>query len=242
MADDDKEKLEKKKLKAEIREIKLRVSTERNRIKFEKKRGFKFANFLKNWVAIFLTFIAVGSGIVTIWIKSSTFLAQKEKEYDFKVNQEMIVLVNQLSSKEQNKREDAKLLLSNFEKDAIPILMGQLKRNETAEAAEVTIDSLRLVNEKINSSIVIDELYDSAEKVFERESLNPDMNIKSVRNYIIALGELGKEKEKDVVKLFDYLETQIASRQEPVPYHFGHIITNSIKQAKKKLTTNHVTH
>lgn len=202
--------LEKEKLKAEIREIKLRVATERNRINVEKKRGFKFIKFLRNWAAVIIAFITIITGSLTIGTKIYTFLKEKEIAQDVKVGKQMRELVDDLGSKDKN-REYTAILLSAYEERAIPILLMSLR---TGSPESIT-EALRLIKEKVKPKVVIDPLIESTKRAFSQEHRKNDTKYQtSIKNHLYALGELGKEKEGDIVVLLENLEERIEEDSE----------------------------
>lgn len=206
----EKEELEKKKLQAEIDEIELRIESDQGKIDSERKNALK--DNIRRWTALVMGFITIISGIVAIWINSSTFLAQKKKEYEFNINREMIILVQQLSSGKKYERDNAAILLSAFEKDAVPILLNNLDRRDSPEA---TIESLKLISEKEGvTNEVLDPLIKRAEEVFDREYRKSDVEYTSIINYVKALEKLGKEKENDVLELLNEVRKKIEKKQD----------------------------
>jgi hypothetical protein len=235
----DREELEKKKLQVEVDEIEQRIESERKRIEAENKSTtWERAKIL---ATIGLTFISITIGIVTIWTKSATFLEQREKEQGFRLNKEMLDLVDQLNADKDYEQENAAILLSYFKKDAIPILLMNLRRTNRPEA---TIDSLKLIkgNKKVKPNEVLDPLIKSAKKVFSSKDVKSDKAIIAFRNYIMALGDLGKEKEKDVTGLLENLKKQVEGKKLDVTDPAVDVITQEIDRSLKKLQENSITH
>ena len=235
----DKEELEKRKLRAEIDEIVQRKAFEKRRIESEEKKVFRIIprGALKSLLISIPIVITILSGIVAIWIEVSGFLDRKEKEYAFTLNDNMIKLVKQLNCKNPDEREYAAILLSAYEKDAIPILLWNLERTDAPNA---TIKSLSLIKEKtkIETDKVLNPLLNSARVVFNRECHKPKMNIRPIRNYIMALGELGTEKKKSVIELLKNLKEQIDKKQPPFADGVKYGIRNEADNAINKLITN----
>lgn len=231
-------KAETEKLIAEKDEIISRTQSDKDKIDSEKKNVFR--EYLRGWTGVGLAVTVLVSGIVTIWINSSSFLAQREKEAKFAVTTEMVKLVETLSSKDKYKEENAVLLFSHYDEYAIPILILNLDRTDYPDA---TIESLRLVKEKLNSNKVIDELYVSAEKIFEREYENPDVKYTPFINYVSALGELGNDNEKkeDIKDLLVTAKDQI-NKNDSLTDARRKLINDALDIAFRKLGIDLVTH
>ena len=227
--------LEKQKLQIEIEEIKLKIESERNKIESEKNKGFR--ENLRSWATAILAFLAVGSGIVTLWIQSETFLRQKEREQNFVLNKEMITLVDQLNENDIRKQENAAILLSFFKKDAIPILLMNLERSQNPKA---TIESLKLIkeNREKKPQEVLDPLIKSARKIFSASEIADDKDLLAFSNFVEALGELGKEKEKDVEELLNNLMRQVEEKKIKLTNPHKFIIKETIQKSVEKLRKN----
>ena len=231
-------KAETDKLIAEKDEIISRTQSDIDKIASEKKNVFR--EYLSGWTGVGLAIMALVSGTVTIWINYSSFLEQRKKEAKFAVTTEMVKLVETLSSKDKYKEENAVLLFSHYDEYAIPILILNLDRTDYPDA---TIESLRLVKEKLNSNKVIDELYVSAEKIFDREYENPDVKYISFINYVSALGVLGNESEKkeDITGLLKTARDKINEKNNVTPAR-KKLIIEAIDIALKKLGMDLITH
>ena len=184
----DKEYLEKQKLQAEINEIEFRIKTKKDQIESDQKKIFRIVPLgalktLSRSIPVVLTIL---TGIVAIWIQFNQYLDKKEKEYEFNLNQVMVGLVAKLNSKEPREREDATILLSAYEEDAIPILLWNLKTTDTPES---TIQSLKLISEKesLNADKVLDKLLESAQEIFNNLENKQSINERPIYNYIDAL-------------------------------------------------------
>jgi hypothetical protein len=206
----DKEHLEKQKLQAEIDEIKFRIKANKDQLESDKKKIFRMIplSTLKTMSRSIPIALTILTGIVAIWIQFNQYLDKKEKEYEFSLNQVMVGLVAKLNSKDLAEREDATILLSAYEKNAIPILLWNLKTTETPES---TIQSLKLIGEKesLKKDKVLDQLLESAKNVFDKLKGGHNINIQSITNYIMALGELGEQNEQKTIAILTSLKGQI---------------------------------
>jgi len=228
----DKEELEKRKLQIEVEEIEQRIESEGKRIEGENKSAkWEHARIL---ATIGLTSISIIIGIVTIWTKSATFLEQREKEQGFRLNKEMLTLVDQLNADKDYEQENAAILLSYFKKDAIPILLMNLARTKRPEA---TIDSLKLIkeNKKVKPREILEPLIKSAKKVFSIKDAKNDKAFTAIRNFTMALGELGKEKEEDITQLLNFLKRQFEDKRLVTTDAAEYVITEEIDSSLKKL-------
>ena len=234
--------LEKQKLQVEIEEIKLKIESERSKIESETK-STKWER-VKILATIFLTYTSVAIGIVTIWTKSATFLRQQGRQQDFVLNQELIKLVDDLKSDNPVIQEDAVILLSFFKEGAVPILLKNLERTQDPSA---TIESLRLIKENLikekkkvkdkEVKEVLDPLLKSASKIFSvseiaDDEVSPDF---SISNYISALGELGREKKKEVEDLLNDLKNRVEEGRITLSDVDKDIITEGIKKSLEKI-------
>jgi len=224
----DKGELEKQKLQVEIKEIELKIESE---IKSTKRQR------VKNLTTIILTYTSIAIGIITIWTKSETFLRQKEREQNFVLNKEMITLVDQLNENDIRKQENAAILLSFFKKDAIPILLMNLERSQNPKA---TIESLKLIkeNREKKPQEVLDPLIKSARKIFSASEIADDKDLLAFSNFVEALGELGKEKEKDVEELLNNLMRQVEEKKIKLTNPYKFIIKETIQKSVEKLRKN----
>ena len=226
--------LEQQKLQVEIEEIKFKIESERNKIESEKNKGFR--ENLRSWATAIIAFLTVVTGIVTLWIQSETFLSQQKRQQDFVLNRELIQLVNDLKSENPVIQEDAVILLSFFKEGAIPILLKNLERTQDPSA---TIESLRLIkeNKKVEPKEVLGPLLKSASKIFSvSEIVDDEVSADlSISNYISALGELGREKKKEVEDLLNDLRNRVEEGRITLSDVDKDIITQGIKKSLEKI-------
>lgn len=238
----NKKELEKQKIEAEIKEIEFKILT---------GKKAKLSEFLKNWTTIGIAAISIITGFYTLWEN----LSQRKKEYDFKLNKEIITLSEQLNSKDKYIRENAAILLSAYEKDAVPLLLKSLERFEKPESI---IYSLKLIKEKEETKVILNPLIEIAKEIFEREysflrseeESASDSNKKAqiaIANYIETLGELCKGKIvgnnvkiiknecSESIELFNSLKKRIEERKPPVAVSAKDTIKEKINEACEKI-------
>jgi hypothetical protein len=224
-----KEELEKNKLAAEIAELSQKVEFEAKKARWSGLRTF---------TTFTLTFISIAAGLITLIINSSTFLAQRQKMQNVELSQNMINLVDKLNADDTYKQENAAILLSYYNLDAIPILLKNLERVENPEA---TIYSLELIkeNEGVRSNEVIDPLLNSAKKIFANNIIMDDRTVFAFRNYIRALAYLGMEKKNNVLILLNQLYKRIDKNEQvreiKITDPNAHIIKTEIDKSITKI-------
>jgi hypothetical protein len=140
----EKEELEKQKLQAEITEINVKVEEAKKRLDFERKDASK--EHIRSWAAIIISFVAIATGAITIGEKAYTFLSQNAQTQKIKINQDMINLVDQLRSPDEAKRDNAAMLLSAYEMEAVPVLLRNL---QSSSDPEPLIASLKEIKKKL---------------------------------------------------------------------------------------------
>jgi hypothetical protein len=224
----NKEILERNKLLSEIEEINF-ILNSRKKIKWK----------IIGWGNCILILIAIFAGGTKFYFDTRNLINQKEKESKFRVNESIISLVKDLSlegdsQEDRNKREYATLLISSYEKEAIPILIWNLDR---ADEPEATIEAMRMVNKKVKSNIVIEPLYNAAEKIFIREygQSNKSIDMDSIKKYMRVLGIFGKEKKKSVEKLLQDAKSNFGNNKLLDKADTLSVIDGYVKQALEEL-------
>ena len=233
---DDKAELEKQKLRAEIDEIKYKTKRLQDADENDNKRIVLSISkgSLKTFLKPIPIFVTVISAIFAIYMQSDRFFSQKAKEYEFNLNKTMIDLVKDLNGNNPDNREYAAILLSAYEKDSISILLWNLQRTKSPQA---TIQSLRLIKkkQKVDADEVLTPLFAAAKEVFDEAYHDPKVNIFAVRNYIMALGELGKENKDKSIQLFKELWTNMKEKRPPLSMAEDHILKTNLSDFCKKL-------
>lgn len=229
--DGELEQLQRDKLRAEIEQLKVSTDAQRQQIDTVPKR------LSDGVLSSTLTFVAIFTGIGTFYFQSDAFLTQKNKEYEFRVTQEIITLVKQLNSENENEQMDAALLLSNFEDDAIPILLENLERTSHPDS---TIESLKLVKRKLSRKneehALFDSLLSHAEETFLERINNPNADIQAVLSYVDCLGQLGAERMQQVLDLLVNLEASALAVESTLEDNEKERIQGRIAKARENLS------
>jgi hypothetical protein len=150
----------------------------------------------------------------------------------------MISLVDQLNKSDTYTKENAAILLSYYNRDAVPILLKNLER---AEKPEATIYSLELIKEKpaVRSRDIVDPLLKSANKIFATNIIQDDRTIIAFRNYIRALPSLAIEKKQEVLNLLKNTKKHINNAKNNPNINISssakHIIQTEIEKAEKTI-------
>lgn len=198
----DKEVLERRKLKAELEELKVRTDTQRSA-----------RLTLQTWVGVLGGLLAVATGIFAFWRNASNFLDQRRREYEFRVDQEIIALSRQLTSDKPLERQNAALLLSAFEEDAVPMLVSSLRRTEIPELPTWVIASLQLIINKprIEREEILEPLTQSARLALQDECRSKSSTGESVVNHLQALQKLACQTDTQVIETLKSLKQQLTS-------------------------------
>jgi len=221
----EKEELEKQKLQAEIEEIKLKIEQGKKRLDFERKDTSK--EHFRSWATIIISIVTIAVGGATIGEKVNTFFSQSTQTERVKINKDMIGLVKELKSNDKDERQNAALLLSAYEKEAVPVLLKNLESSDQSESISI-IESLKLIKVKLGAKNkdVLTALMEKAEAVFRDEKKNlPTINQtitpeqekaeKCISNFIFGLKKLYGDKP-EIKKLFQSWKNEIESRRPPV--------------------------
>jgi hypothetical protein len=104
---------------------------------------------------------------------------------------------------------------------------------------EPTIDSLKLIkeNDKVKPKEVLDPLIKSAKNIFDTKVIKDDKTTRAFKNYIIALGDLGREKGDEVVDLLNNLKKQVNDGELVLRDSDKFIILKEIDRSLKKVKT-----
>lgn len=125
------------------------------------------------------------------------YFEQREREYEFKVSQEMIALSKQLGSDHPIDRGHAALLLSSFEEHAVPILLSNLDVVDDPELTGQLIESLQIVAIKRrvqkHPENVIDPLLRQIQVLLDKECRASPPSIEAMNNYLKALAAVTAE-------------------------------------------------
>jgi hypothetical protein len=206
---EDKSLLEVEKLEAELREIQAKTAELTSlRVKF------------KGWINILVIVVALLSGGWGLYEASNKFFDQRERELEFNVSKEMILLSTQLGSANPTERANAALLLAEFEEHSVPILISNLRVTDKPHLSDHLIESLKLIMKKErvkkHPEKVLDPLLKQSVLIFDEEILKTSPSIEAMANYLDALSEVaaGSQNGK-IVSSLKALKSKINSLDSP---------------------------
>jgi len=199
--------LEKEKLEAEIQLLQNQV----NRDSEENSRKQRLEKF-KIVLPIILTGVSILAGLFGILFPSLQYIKQQKEEYKFQFNSDMMQFISDLGSDDSDKSEQAIMMLSFYERDAIPVLLFKLERVKFDDKGTV-INALKNIEElSEKDNLVIERLFGNSERFFERGYREPFEKISNkthgLLNYIYALGEFGDSTTVSAFLSTIYLEVE----------------------------------
>lgn len=170
------EDLQKEKLQAEINLIKARIKKEYPEAK-SPGRLDKIASFFKKWNAVILAMIAVGGGFWGVFSPVKKYFDEQSKSVQFTLNENMISAMDSLNSKNTSEAENAILILSYYEMNAIPVLLFNLERTnlENSELISNYYETINLIYKRKRSGIVdrvVVKLEENFNSLFEGENID----------------------------------------------------------------------
>jgi len=185
--------LEGRKLEQEVRSIELQVETDQRR--FESESAQRRLGTIREWTSLGLTFATVISVAVALVVQLGDFLERSRKSYEVDMSEKFVALVDKLHAGGPA-AEDAAILLSAYEDDAVPVLIQVLRR---AENPEPVIDSLRLIlaKKRVHEGQVLDPLFAAADFEFVSP---PTGEPRAEMNLVQALGRLGSARSEQALE------------------------------------------
>lgn len=186
-----KESLDTTKLRVEIE--KLRAEREQIICRTRAERGF--GGWLREWSAILLGLVTVAGAGWGLYASYTTYWAQRQREHEFRVTQEVIALSVQLASADEVERANAALLLAELGLNAVPILVNNLRVTDRPGLARHLQAALVVVLERLRAQDsddfdpwpVVGPLLEEGGYVLERELRSANPSIEAVVNHISAL-------------------------------------------------------
>jgi hypothetical protein len=177
------EDLQKEKLQAEINLIKARIKKDYPEAK-PLGRLDKIAGFFKKWNAVILALIAVGGGFWGVFSPVKKYFDEQSKSVQFTLNENMIAAMDSLSSTNTSEAENAILVLSYYELNAIPVLLFNLERTnlENTELISNYYETINLIYNRKRIGIV-DRIVVKLEENFN--SLFEDGNFVAKKYYAL---------------------------------------------------------
>lgn len=222
---DEKQRLEKQRLKSEIEFFEAITKSAKGPNK-TKTRGIS--------LTVVSTIVAILTGGFVLFLKVDEFLEQKQKAYSITYTEQMISFVDKLKENKSWESDQAILLLSSFEIDALPILLFNLE-NEPVNRQEVYLRSLKMIKEKktVDKEEFIEKLIESSRDYllskFGKKYTNTDEQDQkkyALRNYIFILGGLSDGFEREIVDHLEWMKAKIL---------IDSLEENAIKRLTKKI-------
>ena len=183
----DKETLEIEKLQEEIREIRWKIKAGPTLQRLEKWKVYP------TYLAITVSLVL---GILGYFVQRQEYLNQQKQQIKqeaeaqkFKINQAMILLVQQLNNqKSPDLERNAAMELSFFGRPAIPILIENLDIEHRGVVHQAIAKSLRqIMKDEKNAVVVIKPLLRSIKNILERELIEKKPRVWIILNNINAL-------------------------------------------------------
>ncbi|MEI6433907.1 MAG: hypothetical protein WCP32_03610 [Bacteroidota bacterium] len=208
--------LQQKKLEAEIKLLEAQIK--------DKPKESKIESRIKKWIGYVLTIISVCSAIGGLIVPSCNYIAEKKNELTYKLNTEMIELVDKLSDPDHIKSENAAILLGYYERNATPVLLAHLESPKDDQLLKRINSVLCTIYEKDPK-----ETLNLIDMEFERNmaivTQNPDYS-KQEQDAILNLLKLVKalksspsnaSRINDYIKNFKYFTPNVI-KTIPIPY------------------------
>lgn len=185
-------RLEIEKLAAEVKQIEAQLRPKQDR-----------AAKLKQYIGVLVVIVTLFAGGWGLYTGASTFLDQRERQYEFNVSKELIELSRQLASEDRIMSANAAILLSAFEVHAVPILVENLSVTDNESFHANIRDSLALIMKKKriveDPDLVLLPVTDEMEFVFEEQARRPGPSLDVILNYVQTLAVLAKGSEHNVI-------------------------------------------
>lgn len=226
----DQKELERRKLGAEIQLLRLQSRSERRKLDRE-KRAEKRVDW-KIWIPIGVSLVTLILTVVPVALQLSGYISQQRREYELRLSQELLQLVQDISDPSKQDRRDTYIyLLSAFEEDAIPVLLDQL-HHATAEDRESILRSLAAIQSKksVPEGLVTRRLVGESKSAFD----SYHSNLRGAANFVVALGRLAAEERPTARRLLMELRRQVEKDPE-TSMHPG-ILIPLIEEACQSLT------
>lgn len=192
-------------------------------------------------LAVISTLIAILSGGFVLFLKVNEFLEQRSKAYSVTYTTQMIEFVDKLKENKGWESDQAILLLSSYEMDALDILLFNLE-NEPANRKEVYLRSLKLIKNKetVDQKEFMDKVISSSKnylisKFGKTYSDNEKQKQKeyALRNYIFILGGLSENFEVQVKEQLNWMKKKIKKDGKDKPWQ--RLIIRKIDQQLDRL-------
>lgn len=210
------------KLEAETREIEARLAAQPS-----------YWDKSKEKIVYFTALLTLFAGGWEIYQTTDQYFRQREQEaeqaekaYAFNVNKELILLSQQMASAKVVERNNAVLLLSGFEEDAVPILVANLGATDRGNLPQRLISALDLVLSKIKSKDetkqrqrserIMAYIAREAEDFIDTQHSKKGYDLLAMKNYIDALGKLGAKAPGVASPALERIKTLLADQKSRI--------------------------
>ena len=206
------EELQQEKLMAEINLINAKIKKEYP----ESKPLSRFARIslaFKNWYAIILAVIAVGGGFWGIFAPVKSYFNERNKAVQYELNENMIKAMERLDQEEGIKRDNAIMILSYYDLNAIPIFLDKLVSTDFEEERNLNlqqkyIEAINLIYKR-NRTDIVNKIIIKMEYHLNEISLDDPGHIYPLRNLSVLVENLNmvyqdKANVKDFYKIITH--------------------------------------
>lgn len=234
----------------ENKELKTLVETLgslKNQIEdFEVNQNLKKNSLVKiveDWKSILLAGIAVFAALWGFVIPIKNYFDEKNSALRYELNQNMISLMDSLSSTDLEAVDASVLLLSYYEENSLPMLFYKLERTKK-KSNESLVNSIVqiIVNiyEKNGSEVleIIDDRLESQSRLFSKSAVKDDFNLYALSNILdliksLPLDDCDKRKLREIVQR---TKTELGHDQKTLSKHV--LLNESLNSCLAVLESN----
>lgn len=203
------EELQQEKLVAEINLINAKIKKEYP----ESKPLSRFARVslvFKNWYAIILAVIAVGGGFWGIFAPVKSYFNERNKAVQYELNENMIKAMEKLDLEEGINRDNAIMILSYYDLNAIPIFLDKLVSTDFEEERNLNlqqkyIEAINLIYKR-NRTDIVNKIIIKMEYHLNEISVDDPGHIYALINLSVLVENLNMVRQ-DRIKVKDLYES-----------------------------------
>lgn len=178
--------------------------------------------------------ITVLGGGLALFMSVNSLIEQQKKVYSMTYSSQMVDFLEKSRSDDEFVQDQAIMLLSSYEMDAVPMLLLSLENSEldkqkifissfTMISNKETIDKEELLNTVMESSLDFIDLNFNEFLVDEREQ---NQKVIAIRNYIALLGGINMDNDKSIQEHYERIVKRLDGKKID-PVSLG-IINNAI--------------
>ena len=203
------EELQQEKLIAEINLLNAKIKKEYP----ESKPLSRFARIslaFKNWYAIILAVIAVGGGFWGIFAPVKSYFNERNKAVQYELNENMIKAMERLDLEEGINRDNAIMILSYYDLNAIPIFLDKLVSTDFEEERNLNlqqkyIEAINLIYKR-NRTDIVNKIIIKMEYHLNEISVDDPGHIYPLINLSVLVENLNMVRQ-DRIKVKDLYES-----------------------------------